>query len=461
MPARARFTSKRRWMVAIPWAAALLVGIGACTTDQAPPNVILISLDTTRADHLSAYGYSRPTSPSLDQLAAEGVLFEQAYSTTSTTGPTQASLLTGLLPPDHRIVRNGLALDERFDSIAEIAGRAGFTTAGIVSSFVMNSKFSLNQGFESWNEDFDSSSASWTPGRWNGHRVPNRAFDRRADATTDLATEWLDSSWDGAQPFLLFLHYFDPHAPYDPPAEFAELFQKEGASEEESVIDRYDAEIAFLDHELGRLFDVVRTDPRLRDDTLLVVTADHGEGLGQHGYDRHGANIHEEAVRVPMIMWWPGRIPAGKRSPAPVSVVDVVPTMAGWMGLDVPAALPGADLGPFVEGEGSLPSDRPIWLYRRYYESAQARGIPVSGYQLGLRQAHWKLIFGPDEGRLELFDLTADPGELVNLVDEQPAQVNRMLASLDTLRRQADDVAEGTPIDSADASRLRALGYVR
>jgi len=297
--------------------------------------------------------------------------------------------------------------------------------------------------------------------RWEGRDVTTEGFDRRADGTTRLALEWLESEREPGRPFFLFVHYFDPHAPYDPPASHRARFTDQPLPGSSEAVDRYDEEIAYTDAQMARLLDGVRGDPQLRDRTLVVIVGDHGEGLGQHGHMAHGINIYEEAVRVPLLMWWPEHLEGGSRVEAPVSVVDVAPTILGMLGVDLGDSLPGRDLQPAIAGRSEPVYTHPVVLYRRYYEPRIVRGIPVEGYKLGVRSGRWKLIVGPAEGSLELFDLENDPLESANLAAERPETVSGLLARLQDHRRRADLLGGGEDIAATDRARLRALGYIR
>ena len=297
--------------------APLLVSGVACAPER-PGNLLLVSLDTTRRDHCSVYGYGRETTPTLDRLGREGAVFDQAYAPTASTGPTHASLFTSLYPLTHRVNRNGLALGMGFTTLAERLRARGYQTSAVVSSFVLAAKFGFAQGFDAYDDAFVAAESSLQVSLWEGHLPPDEAFDRRASATSERAVAWLRGVRDPERPFFLFVHYFDAHDPYQPPPEFT--LQLEGEPPENELgraILQYDREIAFVDQQLGRLLAAL-AEAGLEDETLLVVTADHGEGLMDHGHMRHGLQIYEEAVRVPLLVRWPGTIPANRRLAEPV-----------------------------------------------------------------------------------------------------------------------------------------------
>ena len=433
----------------------------ACARESGPPNLVLISLDTTRRDHTSVYGYERETTPNLEKLAADGVRFALAYAPSATTGPTHATLFTALHPITHGVVKNGLVLTPPHVTIAERLHEAGWSTGGIVSSYVLDERFGYAQGFESWDDDFDSKTATVRNENWEGTQV--EVFDRTADATTDRVIAWLDAARAKERPFFLFVHYNDPHAPYVPPLEFARRFPPADVPQGglRVLVAQYDAEIAFTDHHIGRLLTAL-DDWDLADNTLVAVTADHGEGLMQHGQMLHGVQIYEEQVRVPLLLRWPGRLTAGHVVARPVSLIDLAPTLLELMGL-APApnvAIHGQSLVPLIAGRA--PADpQPIFLFRQHFERGFVSGTPVAGEQYGVRVGDWKMIVAPDEGTRELFDVARDPRERRDRKEDEPA----LTAELE--RRIADWRAEHTraetappPISKEEAERLRALGYV-
>jgi arylsulfatase A-like enzyme len=439
--------------------AAAAVALAACGADRPDrPNVVLITLDTTRSDHLSAYGYERPTSPVLERLAAEGALFELAYAPSATTGPSHATMFTSRYPASHRVLKNGVPLSDDALTLAEVLGARGYQTGAVVSSWVLKRRFGYAQGFEEYEQGFDPARASITTTPSEPGRAP-RALDRRADATTDRALEWLEERRDPERPFLLFVHYFDPHEPYDPPPEPRRRFARPHRGKADRLIDLYDAEIAFTDQQLGRLLDALRR-LELEEDTLVIVAGDHGEGLGEHGHTLHGINIYEEAVRVPLVLRLPGRIEAGLRVSGPVELVDLLPTVLEL--LDLPPG--GAEQGRSLAGllrEGEAPDEqRPVFLERRHYKPQVLMGHEVAGVKLGLRHGRWKLIVGEEEGTRELYDLAADPDESRNLYEEQPETVARLTQMLETWRalvaRESGGAAE---FSEADRRQLEALGY--
>ena len=404
-----------------------LIALG-CAPAPPPPNVLLITIDTLRADHSSAYGYHRDTTPELAALAKSGTRFELAYAPIPLTGPVHASIFSGLYPTTHLLLDNGQEITGEFDMLAELFAGSGYQTAAVVSSFVLSAKFGFAKGFAHYEDDFDPSTASTVSPEWKGHEVP-AGFDRRADATTDRAIHWLEAERDSERPFFLFLHYFDPHLPYLPPGRFA-LHFSDGATEIEHKIDRYDGEIAFSDFEMGRLLAAL-AEVGLDRDTIVVVTADHGESLMQRDYWSHGLFVYEEEVRVPLILSWPGSIAAGRVLREPVELVDLAPTLVELAALDVDTVFEGRSLAKALLGDTPLDAERPVFLMRKYFRGGLAQGIPAIGRRLGVRKGAWKYIVGPEEGTKELYNLQLDPGETVDLYAEEPVMVQELAIALE------------------------------
>jgi len=426
----------------------------------ARPNVLLITMDTTRADRCSVYGFEPDTTPALRELARSGVRFEHAYAASSTTLPTHASLFTGLYPLRHGVVNNGLALAPTFVTITERLTDAGYDTGATVGSFVLDARFGLAQGFDRYDDDFDRERGSVKSDRWGAFRI-EEGFDRRADDTTTRAIRWLDERAAPSRPFFLFVHYFDPHEPYDPPEPYRSRFA-DGPNPSHAA--RYAAEIAFTDAQIGRLLAALEARGHARD-TLVIVTADHGEGLGQHGYAFHGAHVHDEAVRIPLLVRWPGG-PAGRTVAEPVEMVDVAPTILELTGVGAAsedAPLPGRSLAGLLRGDDvQLDPEHPVFLFRRQYRRPERKGMyRAVGRQLAVRVGRWKYIHGPAEQRFELFDLESDPGELTNLYRQRPEQAHALAARLAAWQRANARPARAPERVPADArQRLEALGYV-
>ena len=392
--------------------------------------------------------------------AGEGVRFDSAYAPSATTAPTHASIWTATYPVAHSVVKNGMTLDETHRTLAEIARDNGYRTAAFVSSYVLDARFGFAQGFDTYDDDFEAGESTVELERWADEPF-EAAFDRRADRTTDAALDWLaDAATPGAAPFFLFVHYFDPHSPYVPPPEFAARFKgaEDGASETEleEEIRRYDGEIAFADAALGRLLEGLAA-AGLDRQTVVVVTADHGEGLGQHGLLLHGLNVYEEAVRVPLLLRWPGVLAPGARIAAPVGLVDLAPTLLDLLGVaNGSAGFAGESVARALRGEAELGPERPILLVRRHYEPGIIDGVRVNGVQLAVRQGRWKYIEGAAFRVRELYDLERDPGERVNRFREEPGVARRLAALLAPLRR-----SKRVPRLDEDTRRgLEALGYV-
>ncbi len=398
-----------------------------------PPsrNVILISIDTLRADHLSSYGFPRLTTPHIDALAREGVMFRNVYSPVPVTLPAHASMLTGTFPPSHGI-RDNLhkRLPDSAVTLAETLKSRGFTTAAVVSSFVLDRRFNLSQGFDSYDDRFQAV-----------HKIGD-FNERKGDETTRLATQWL--AGHGREPFFLFVHYYDPHDPYEPPEPFASKWAD----------DLYSGEVAFTDHGVGEVMEKLKA-LGLYDSTLIVITGDHGEMLGEHGEMNHGFFIYESALKVPLIFRAPGQKAAARQVDQPVSLIDIMPTIASLMGAPAQKQVPGLDLSPWLASDRAGLGGRPLYAETiaptTYYGASSLLGVIVD---------RWKYI---ETSRPELYDLRSDPLESVNLLQREPARANAMGKEIKgivatALRPQGSN--NDAALDPAARERLEALGYL-
>ncbi len=406
------------------------------------PNVLLITLDTLRADRLGSYGYAAARTPHLDALAARGLRFSQATTVMPLTLPAHASLMTGTFPAYHGVRDNGgFYLGEDAETLAEVLREAGYRTAGFVSAFVLDSRWGIGQGFERFYDDFDLTEFNDAPGM--------DAIQRPGSVVVDQALEWLRSTGgaggaDGGDdgPFLAWVHLYDPHTPYQAPEPFRSQFPATASG-------AYDAEIAYTDAQVGRLLAALEEDGRL-DNTLVAVAADHGEMLGEHGEPTHGFFIYDAAVRIPMLLAGPG-IPAAEISEQ-VRIVDLMPTLLARLGLEAPAVVQGVDLMAAARGEQlRLAGLSESWFPRFHYGWSELTSI---------QDGRYKLIRAP---RRELYDLTADPGEKADLAAERPEIAERMEAALLSMLEETEGPetqAAPRPVDSETAAKLQALGYL-
>jgi arylsulfatase A-like enzyme/tetratricopeptide (TPR) repeat protein len=391
-------------------------------------NVLLISIDTCRADHLGCYGYKRPTTPHIDALARAGVLFEQVLTPVPLTTPAHSSLLTGTYPPTHGVrLNNGQGLPESSVTLAEILRDAGYRTAAFVGGFPLDAGFGLNQGFETYDDRFTKKS-----------ETSASLAERTAEEVGTPAMAWLQAN--AHEPFFLFLHFYDAHLPYDPPEPFASSFGD----------DPYSGELAYVDEWIGRILERLRS-LSVDGNTLVVLTADHGESLDEHGEKSHGYFIYQSTQRVPLVIRAPGG-PKGKRVAGRVSLIDLMPTVLDLTGVKPPPRLQGASLRPALEGKGSDAS-RPLYcesLVAGQFQCASLHGIVEGG---------WKYIRAP---RPELYDLTKDPGEKNNVIAADPRVAQRLSDRLDVLVQQmeAPTSEHDAASDPEAVRRLQSLGYV-
>lgn len=402
-----------------------------------PANLVLITLDTTGADELGTYGHEGASTPTLDRIAEEGLQVERSVAVTPITLPSHASILTGLYPPQHGVRDNSdFRLPPGALTLAEHLKEQGYSTAAVVAAYVLSSDFGIGQGFDRYDEP-----RSDQPIAPRGKELQRRAIlQRPAEEVTDRALEFLEE--DLGEPFFLWAHYYDPHAEYEPPEPFASRF----------VGRPYDGEIAYMDREIGRLVDDLRR-RGLLDDTLLVVTADHGESLDEHGENTHGLFVYDATQRVPLMLRFPGRIPAGTRTDRLVSGIDLAPTILELMDLPPMEGVEGVSFEPAIRGE-TMPEREAVY--------AEAK-LPERSYGwsplLALSDRWQKFIEAP---RPELYDLRADPDELENLADERPQEVAEWRARLESLEKTwpAPDEAAERPISDAEREQLASLGYL-
>jgi arylsulfatase A-like enzyme/Flp pilus assembly protein TadD len=391
-------------------------------------NVILISIDTCRADHLGCYGYQQKTTPNIDAIAAEGILFESVVAPTPLTLPSHASMLTGTIPVYHGVHDNGdYRLGQSNVSLAEILKEAGFVTGAAVSAFVLDSKSGIGQGFDSFDDRFDGILEGYT------------AEERRGDETTRSALDWLEENKN--KPFFYFLHYYDPHMNYQPPEPFASRFTG----------NPYAGEIAFTDHCIGRVMAKLK-ELDLYDSTLVIITSDHGEMLGEHGEFSHGYFIYQSATKVPLIFKAPGRTNA-VRIKQRVGLIDIVPTVCSLLGIEPPAAVQGVDLSTCFGG-GELLAKQDMYCESLLPTMYKANSL------LGIVTDRFKYI---QTTRPELYDLVNDPAESINLIDQQSHRARILRDKLTRIIQLSvrDDPADSkVGLDEETRRRLESLGYV-
>ena len=401
------------------------------------PNVILITLDTTRADHLGCYGYRDANTPNLDGLARAGVLFAQATSPAPLTLPAHASIMTGMYPPYHGVRVNGnAAVSQAQTTIAEALSAKGYKTGAFIAAFVLDGRWGLNQGFQTYDDRFDLKKYK---------HIDLGGVQRPGNEVMDAALAWLDRQTEDA--FFAWIHLYDAHTPYEPPEPFLSTYARRGA------FGLYDAEIAFADEQLGRCMSWLRA-KRLDKKTVVVVMGDHGEGLGSHGEATHGYFAYDYALHVPLLVTTPFAELSHVRVESQVSSVDVLPTVLELVGIDVPDKVHGRSLIPAMFHPGA--NGNAYAYAESMTPNLQFGWSPLQS----LRSTRYKLIKAP---RPELYDLAADPREATNIYAGRPEVAREMTTALDRLVRATSQDApapETADLDRETVERLAALGYV-
>lgn len=428
------------------------------------PNLLLVVLDTTRADVLQL-GRAGPAerTPRLRGLASAGAVFTHAYAHTATTAPSHATLFTSLPPLRHGLLRNGTFLRAGYETLAERLHEGGFQSAGFVSTFVLTDYFGFGQGFDFFDGDtHDTGGDPPNPDR----PCDANGLERCGEDTVAAALRWLSAKRDSKRPFFLFVHLYDPHAPYVPPPEYAYPDHHIGRIAEEPPRcgenrPAYEREVHYADYLVGRLLDAL-DEAGLASSTLVVVTADHGEAFLEHGTCGHEIDLWEELVRVPLILRWPGHIRRGLRLDARIGLIDVAPTVLDLLGVERGSAMQGRSFAAVLRGEGPAPEDAPLFYERVRYEPIVLQGHAVAGDELGVRLGRWKYTEAPDEHRGALYDLDADPGERENLIERRPEVAKRLAALVARWRER--ELGEGEVEPEARVApevreKLRALGY--
>jgi len=427
-----------------PAAILALVAVllpAACRRASPPANVLLVTLDTTRADRFGCYGHERAHTPHLDAFAARSIQFDQAVTAIPLTLGAHASILTGTYPVFHGVHDNdGYVLDDGLTSLAEALKGQGFSTAAFVGAYPLDSQFHLDQGFDTYDDDFQE---DWTPAQAAARTPFSFGYvERRSDQVNAAVSRWLDKH--APERFFLWVHYYDPHQPYEPPKPYDSQFA--GSA--------YDGEIAFMDESFGKLLGMLEAKGVLAR-TIVLAVGDHGESLEQHGEMTHASFLYDTTIRVPLLLAVPGRFGPGRRIAPQVRTIDLMPTLLALLGLPPSRGVQGKSLVPLLEDpkrpweeETLLESD----FNRLQYGWAPLRAI---------RTGRYKLIEAP---KVELYDLVADPGETRNLAGSQPALAAELRERLSRLahRMQAPDPGRSTggQLSPEAREKLQALGYV-
>jgi choline-sulfatase len=399
------------------------------------PNVLFIIMDTTRSDHLGCYGYDMIKTPNIDSLAGRGVRFKTVISQAPLTFASHCTIFTSTYPQFHKARDNGsFRLDDSAVTMAEVLRDNGYTTAAFVSTVVLDSKYTLKQGFQTYDDKMDK-----VPGK----RVIKFMDDkRRADKVTAAAVDWLKNNHD--KKFFLWVHYYDPHSVYNPPSPYKEIYKD----------NLYDGEIAYADEYIGALLKALK-DLKVDKNTLIVFAADHGESLGEHGENGHAVFIYDTTLKVPLIFCYPAEIPQAKVVGGQVRLIDIMPTLLDLLNIKKNKEIQGTSLIRYIKGNEKDPE------LPAYSESLYAKYHFNWSELHSWREKEWKYIQSTEP---ELYNIQTDPGEMVNLADEKPQIVEKLDKELKKFLEQTS--AKGLKenkmaLDEQTKEKLMSLGYIQ
>lgn len=397
-------------------------------TKNSSLNVLLVTLDTTRADRLGCYGYKKAKTQNLDSIAANGVQFMNSYCQIPLTTPSHCSILTGTYPLYHQVRNNGnYSLSPDLTTLAEILKGRGFQTAAFVSSFTVDSRLGLDQGFDVYDDNF----------------VEEQAFkslnsERKAEKVFASFSRWLDENQSGQ--FFCWVHFFDPHLPYDPPSPFREEFSD----------DPYDGEIAYMDHYTGKVVEKLR-EKNLLENTLIILAGDHGEAFGEKEEAGHGIFLYEGTMRVPLLFYAENHLPRGLTLEPRVRLIDILPSILDLLDIPVPEDIQGQSLLPYINGK----KKDDLTSYIETYFPRENHGWSEL---TGLVDGDWKYIQAPRE---ELYNLKIDPEEIQNAASQEPKVLQEKKKKLEEIIILSSSKIEAKKreMTAEELERLRSLGY--
>jgi arylsulfatase A-like enzyme/Flp pilus assembly protein TadD len=422
----------------------LLIGsfawsVNTPTKQKAHPNIILITLDTTRADRMGFLGSERGLTPNLDLLAKQSVIFRHAYSQVPLTTPSHAAILTGTYPQFNLVRQLDAPLDAKLPYLPDILRRSGYQTAAVLASVVFDPKSAqgFTRGFSLYDGPFQ------LPAAKQAH--VDQSVKRLGEAVVNQAVRWLSQQRD--RPFFLWVHFYDPHSPYDPPEPYKTRYSNLP----------YDGEIAYMDSQVGRLISSLRT-KGLYDGAVIAVMADHGEAFGEHGEQYHGIFVYDETIHVPLLMRFPGGRSAGFCVESRVSLVDVAPTLLRQVGLVPPARMQGRSLLPLVEERSSGAGEKAKWGDRPIYSESEYGRVAFNWSPLyAWRTGKYTYIAAPER---EVYDQEADPAASHNLAAANPAIADTLLAQLADFQKRTSNTIDSKQVSAGSSESLSALGYV-
>lgn len=424
------------------------------------PNVILITIDTLRADHVQCYGYSKNTSPNIDQLAEEGSLFLNTICQATTTPVSHASILTGLYPYHHGLRYlhggNNYKLKDTITTLAEMLKEDGYKTAAFISAFpLISERYNLSQGFEYYDEDFiiDEYTMNCPLCRQKG-LINTGKSQRRSDETNRKVFEWLENHY--GERFFIWVHYFDPHDPIViPPEEFLQKFPPI-QNKRSNTIEMYDVEIAYTDYQFGELWKKIK-ELGIDEKSLFILTSDHGEGLNDHGYWSHAEKLYQEQVHVPMIIRY-SKLFRGKKISAITRTVDIVPTIMDVLYLPLSESrFDGISMLPHITG------NQPVADLMAYNETHYPKFLDNASPLFSVIDQKWKFVYYPEKEEMnQLFDLKNDPVENKNVVVKHPKLVQKFKNYLkrENVFNRDDSVPKPKSMEEDVLEKLRSLGYL-